>query len=213
MEKTKAILFDLDGTLWDSSFQVLAAWNSVLSKKAAPVRCVTHKEITSFMGKTIAAIGEMAFPLLPPRERALLMEECCQKETEYLKEHGGLLYPKVKETLALLSKDNALAVVSNCQDGYLEAFLSYYELSSCFKDFETAGRTGKTKGENIKCVLLRNGFEKAVYVGDTHLDKEAAQQAGIPFIYAAYGFGSLQKEPAAITAFEQLAEKAPLLLR
>ena len=60
-----------------------------------------------------------------------------------------------------------------------------------FKDWECIGRTGRPKGENIQLVVQRNGLKSPVYVGDTILDCQAAQQAGVPFIHASYGFGEV----------------------
>jgi phosphoglycolate phosphatase len=82
-------------------------------------------------------------------------------------------------------------IVSNCQEGYIETFLHYHRLETYFKDFESHGRTKLSKGENIRLVMMRNHIEEAVYIGDTRGDMEAAEQAGIPFIFAAYGFGKI----------------------
>ena len=80
----------------------------------------------------------------------------------------------------------------SCQQcGYVQAFLDHYEFRKYFDDIEMAGRTGLSKGENISLVIQRNPIEKAVYVGDTAGDQEAAELAGVPFIYAAYGFGDV----------------------
>ena len=73
----------------------------------------------------------------------------------------------------------------------MQAFLDHYEFRKYFDDIEMAGRTGLSKGENISLVIQRNQIEKAVYVGDTAGDQEAAELAGVPFIYAAYGFGDV----------------------
>lgn len=100
-----------------------------------------------------------------------------------------------------------------------------------------SGRTGKSKGENIKAVMERNGYcnagslcnagilsaadnlstvenqcagaisaKNCVYIGDTAGDEAAAHAAGIPFIYAAYGFGSANNPDAVIHNFNELPE-------
>ena len=53
-----------------------------------------------------------------------LMDECCEQENIYLAEHGGILYPKLEETLQKLSEKYPLFIVSNCQDGYIQSFYS-----------------------------------------------------------------------------------------
>ena len=63
-----------------------------------------------------------------------------------------------------------------------------------------------TKGENIRLVMQRNRADRAVYIGDTRKDEEAARAAGIPFIHAAYGFGQAENPAAVIHALEELPE-------
>ena len=50
-------------------------------------------------------------------------------------------------------------------------------------------RSGLNKAENIHLVLERNGVKRGVYVGDTAGDMRSARAAGVPFIFARYGFG------------------------
>ena len=82
-------------------------------------------------------------------------------------------------------------IVSNSQAGYIEAFLKNTGLGEYFVDHVCFGDTEIPKGENIRLIMERNGLHSPVYVGDTKLDQEACQQAGIPFIHAAYGFGQV----------------------
>ena len=64
------------------------------------------------------------------------------------------------------------------------------------------------KGENISLLLRRNGIERAVYVGDTAKDLAAARAAGIPFLYASWGFGALSEDQPSLTSFSSLVEAA-----
>ena len=123
-------------------------------------------------------------------------------------EHGGRLYPKLRETLVELRRSYALIIVSNCQDGYIQDFLDFADMRGLFGDFESAGGTGLSKGENIKLVIERNSIDKAVYVGDTQGDLDSADFAGIPFIRAAYGFGQMNRPVPEIREFCELPEKA-----
>lgn len=187
-EKKKAVIFDLDGTLWDSTIQVMESWNSVFINYNTQI---THEQMCSYMGKTQAEIGRLIFPELPMDQVIRIMTEATEMEHPYVRQHGGRIYSGVEDMLKALSEKNMfLAIVSNCQDGYVQAFLEYSGLGRYFHDFEMAGRTGKSKGENILLVIERNGLESAVYLGDTEGDQKAAGQADIPFIYAEWGFGN-----------------------
>ena len=201
-----AILFDLDGTLWDSCVAIMPSWQKVMEAHNIKRPPITQEEMNSYMGKTVAQIAPLMLPELSLEEGIALMEEGCQEELEELRINGATLYEDIIETLRTLSKNFNLYVVSNSQDGYIQAFVEHYGLGDIIKDFECAGRTRKCKGDNIRLVIERNNIEKAVYVGDTILDKEAADLAGIPFIYASYGFGDVENPDYSITKPMDLIE-------
>jgi len=203
----KGIIFDLDGTLWDSSEQVVAAWNMALANRPETDLQITVADMTSYMGKTMEAIAELMMPEIDLATRLDIMKDCCDMEHEYLATNSGKLFPMLEETLKKLCETYKLIIVSNCQDGYIQTFFHCNpQLEKYFVDFECPGRTGKGKGENIKLVIKRNNLDKAVYVGDTQGDCDASDFAGVPFIHAAYGFGKINREVPRITAFEQVVE-------
>ena len=206
----KGILFDLDGTLWDSAEGVAQAWNEVLEKMGRPER-TTVEGVHSVMGKTMDVIAVQMFPG-ETRENAIrILADCLDNENAYLREHGGVLYEGLEETLGRLRKAGYfLAVVSNCQSGYIEAFLAYHGLEKYFDDTECYGDTGQGKGYNIRLVVERNRLENAFYLGDTQGDYDAAVEAGIPFLHAAYGFGTVPEGTPVLRDFRDLPEKAGL---
>ncbi len=203
----KALIFDLDGTLWDSSEEVAKSWNEELSKKGISLN-LTGKDLRGYMGKTLEVIGELMLPEIPEERRNNIMRDCCNYEVEYIKKHGALTYPKLKETLTVLRKEYSTIIVSNCQDGYIQCFLEVSGLKEYFDDFECAGRTGLQKGGNIKLVMERGNIDKAFYVGDTAGDLEASEYAGVPFIWAEYGFGEVPRFSEKIERFEELPAAA-----
>lgn len=200
----KAIIFDLDGTLWDSSQPVTDSWNEIL-KKYPEAHQITLGDMHGFMGRQLDEIARMIMPDLPDSRRMSIMDECMDFELAYLKEHGGAaLYPKVRETLEILGEAYSLMIVSNCQDGYIQTFFEFSGLGELFCDFESAGATGLSKGENNRLVISRNGVDKAVYVGDTQGDLNSADFAVIPFVHAAYGFGKTDRLTARANSFEEI---------
>lgn len=201
----KGIIFDLDGTLWNSTKQVVDSWNTVLgSKKYKGItEPMTYRQMEGYMGKLLETIAELHMPHLSEKERMDIMREACEAEQEYLKTHSGEVYPEVEETLLSLKDEYSFYCVSNSQDGYVQTFMEVSGLSYLFEDIEMAGRTGKTKAENIRLVMERNNVDKACYVGDTILDMEAALGADVPFIRADYGFGDFNSE-FAINKFSDL---------
>ena len=202
----KGILFDLDGTLWDAREAVAASWNIALERMGRPERC-TAAWVGSHMGKTMDAFAMTLFPAEPLEDAKRMMAECLRVENEYVSEHGGKLMEGLEETLkALKEKGFFLAVVSNCQEGYIEAFMAYHRLEKYFDDTENFGRTGMGKGANIRLVVERNHLDEVLYLGDTQGDYDAATEAGVSFLHAAYGFGKVPEGTPAISDIRQLPE-------
>lgn len=205
----KAILFDLDGTLWDSSREVAISWSLALEPYGIRI---CQEDVQSVMGRTLDEIAVLLLPDRTDAERRRILAECSNTEIDYLRRHGASPYPGLEEVLRTLSKDYALGIVSNCQENYIETFLDYYGLWKYIADTENAGRTGKPKGENIRLVMERNGFDRVLYVGDTQKDCDAADLAGVPFVHAAYGFGTINHPVPKLEALSDLPALAAQLL-
>lgn len=200
----KGIIFDLDGTLWDSSKEVVSAWNIALERCKDINFKLTVQDMHSLMGKQLDEIFKIILGDKSEQRRLEIMEECVKEEDLFIRKHGGILYPNLEETLMKLSQNYKLFIVSNCQENYIEAFLEYHNMEKYFLDTENAGRTKKSKSENIKLIIERNHLDKAVYVGDTEGDYEAAMLAEIPFIHAKYGFGQTKEKTHFINELSQL---------
>ncbi|MDE6970263.1 MAG: HAD family hydrolase [Eubacterium sp.] len=198
------IIFDMDGTLWDSASQVAAAWSAVTVPKLG--KRVTEEDMYRTMGMPMDQLAKAIFPDHELSELLPILEEGYQEENDYLIRHGAVLYPDLIDTIQLLSKTYPLYIVSNCQQGYIEAFLTYYKLEPYFKDFICFGENNRPKGENIALIIERNHLERGIYVGDIQADYEAAVAAGADFIHAAYGFGKVEADVPKLQAFRELPQ-------
>lgn len=184
------IIFDLDGTLWDATENIAKSWNDILKKRGYNLT-LTKRQIAKECGKTMKDIADSIFSMIDVPERYALLKECLEYENSYLEEHGGELYDGVEEVFLKLNEKYQVYIVSNCQLDYVKCFLEYFDFKKYIPDYEEAGRTGKLKADNIKLVIKRNHLDKAFYIGDTLGDMNAADEAGVPFIHAAYGFGTV----------------------
>lgn len=141
------IVFDLDGTLWDTSDRIIPVWNTVLVRHGQ--RPITDADMSNYMGKTPDVIAKLMLPALPPDNAMSVLKECFAEEQIALSRHGGVLYQDVEATLTALKRHFGLYIVSNCDVGYLEAFFAAHGLKPYFDDFETYGGTGLSKEDNI----------------------------------------------------------------
>ena len=202
----KGIIFDMDGTLWDSAAGVAESWNEAILAYGYERKPLTAGDIQSVMGKTMEDIADILFPELNVMQRKELLDLCCRLENDYLRRHGGVLYPDIRKTMEKLTVNYHLYIVSNCQAGYIEAFLDYYKFHDLIEDIECYGNNDKPKGENIALLYQRNNLEDAVYVGDIQGDYDASMSAGVRFIHAGYGFGKVEADVPEIQKFSDLIE-------
>ena len=142
--------------------------------------------------RTMSVIAASLFPEASKEVQETILEKCCVYEEEALEENQqDICYPDVREVIKQLAKTYDLYIVSNCQCGYIEQFLRKTQLEAYIKDIECFGNTGKNKGENIRLLVKRNSLKAPVYIGDTKGDCDASKEAGVPFIFASYGFGNV----------------------
>ena len=92
----KGIIFDMDGTLWDSAANVAESWNLAIKQDGSVDKKLTEQDIQGVMGKTMDVIADILFPELEKEVRMKLLDQCCSMENDYLREHGGVLYPKLE---------------------------------------------------------------------------------------------------------------------
>ena len=176
----KGIIFDMDGTLWDSAENVAKSWNKAIADYGYERAPITKEDMYSVMGKTMDVLASIIFPNCTCRDE--LINVCYREENDY--------------------------IVSNCQRGYIESFFAYHGLGRYFKDTECYGNNELEKSENIKLIVERNNIDEAVYVGDIQGDYDSSKKAGVKFIHAAYGFGTIDDDVPAIRKFSELPRVA-----
>lgn len=203
----KSLIFDIDGTLWDSRALVAEGYNIQLNAEGYPHLCVDAEVLRPLFGKTMAAIADVILAQIPVPERYALMERCMDTENKYLAENECKIgYEGVKETLEELKKFYRLFIVSNAQCGYPELCMEKLGIAHLFEGHLCYGDTGTEKGETILELMRRHQITDAVYIGDTQGDYEATLVAGIPFIWCAFGFGDPEGYAAKLEDFRQLPE-------
>ncbi len=199
-----SIVFDLDGTLWDTCATCAIAWNNVLQRNKIPFREISTEDVRAVTGKPHEACIRETFLGLSEDILRLIFAETIEEDNRMVREKGGKLYPGVRDKIPKLAEVYPLFIVSNCQAGYIETFLEWAGFRPFFKDFECWGNTGNSKSDNLRDLILRNGLKKTVMVGDAEGDQKAAKDCGIPFAFAEYGFGSCPKPDYNYRSFNEL---------
>ena len=198
--KFDSIIFDLDGTLWDSTGVVAEAWQAAKEEVDFIKEDITAEMVKGITGMTYKAIFEKLFPYLDDEKREEYKAIAAKKELETLYTKGGQPYPQLEETLKYLSAKYKLYIVSNCQSGYIEVFFKTSGLEKYFLGHQCYGTKNMPKADNIKDIVNDHQLKAPVYVGDTMGDYSAAVGAGTPFIFAAYGFGKVEEDQVASIA-------------
>ena len=206
MNKIDGMIFDVDGTLWDSTGVVQKAWNKAIQDSHIDGVHITADDLKGLFGLPMDDIIYAIMPNESEETRQKFKPLCFSYEHEFLEREPGALYPDLESTLSELSKQIPLFVVSNCQAGYVELFYRKTGFEKYFKDHLCPGDTGLLKADNIKLIKEKFDLKNPVYIGDTHMDEEACRKAGVPFVFAAYGFGHGIKPDFTINTLPELME-------
>lgn len=193
--KKISLLFDLDGTLWDTSISTYEA-----SKK---VREVNLDIVKKGMGKTKEENAKLYFPDLDVSCGCQLIDEISLENVKLINDGNAKIYPGVIDTLKKLSKKYDLFIVSNsASSNYVNLILKYIDVH--FVELVAAGEKGMNKEEAIGYILDKYQPDYAFYIGDTTIDRDSARANKLPFIFARYGFGDVDDYEYAINSIEDL---------
>lgn len=203
--KFDALIFDIDGTLWDSTGIVAAGYNAYLDQIGHPELHVTADRLKQLFGRTMTEIADVLFDVFPIPQRYDIMAGCMDMEHVFLeKDPCRIAFPGVVETLERLANSYELYIVSNSQKGYPDLLIEKLGIGHLIRGHLCFGDTGKCKGETIRTLMERHGIENAIYIGDTQGDLDACRLAGIPFIHCGYGFGNPDSYVAVLPEFAAL---------
>ncbi|MCR5357500.1 MAG: HAD family hydrolase [Lachnospiraceae bacterium] len=193
------IIFDVDGTLWDSTPVVEKAWNQALIDEGFGNISVTDDRLKGLFGLPMPEIIDAIMPGVPLKQQEAFAPKCYKYEHAYLEKEPGRLYPGILDTIRELAKGHDIFIVSNCQAGYIELFIEKTGIGDVIKDHVCLGDNDLLKADNIKLIVNKYNLKNPVYVGDIQGDANASREAGVAFIHAAYGFGKVDECYASVS--------------
>ena len=187
----ESLIFDIDGTLWDSRALVAEGYNLQLKSEGLDHLCTDADTLKPLFGKVKDDIADVLFSAVTAPERYRLIERCMETERVYLQENECRIgFPDVKETLEKLAEKHRLFIVSNSEKGYPELCMEKLGIAHLFEGHLCFGDTQTCKGESIRKLMADHRIGSAVYIGDTQGDLDAAELAGLPFVFCTFGFGT-----------------------
>ncbi len=208
------IIFDVDGTLWDSTPTVAVSYNDAMEEFGFDLQ-IDADRLKKEFGKPMDVIFQNLLPGVDPAQCKKIADRSMALEEEYLlalpeEEVQASLYEDLEKMFATMSERYPLFIVSNCQCGYIELFLERTGFGKYVKAHLCFGETGTSKGQTIRRLMREQDIHDPVYVGDIQGDFDASKEAGIKFCHAAYGFGKadgpdyvINKPMELATVFEQ----------
>ena len=199
-----ALLFDMDGTLWDAVNTYTLAWNKYFQNHGLGKR-LTKADLDNLMGLEEGAFLEIVLPDFPENERAHRYKEVVRLQYDLIDDIGGEIYPGVTKYLPLLQKKYKLFIVSNCPEFTIKHFMKFAKIEPLIVDSFSHGQNYKAKHENISDLISTYQLKRPIYIGDTNSDMIQSKKAGIPFVFMSYGFGQCAHFDQSFDSFEDFA--------
>ena len=210
MMNIDSLLLDIDGTLWDTSSLSVQAYSLAIHQYSDFRIHITQEMIKREYGKPLPAIADDLFPSLPSSKRIELIQRCDEVNNRFIQNSKeDFLYPGVHETIAALSSELPLFIISNCYEDYAVLFIEKNGLSPFIKDYACINHIARDKASNIKYIIETYHLKNPIYIGDIEADRIAAEQGGAGFMHAAYGYGSVTKSVPELRSFSDILSFFP----
>lgn len=200
------LIFDMDGTLWNTANTTLKSSNQI-ADKYEEVKSFTIDTINNGMGLSFKDNVVNYFPYLDKDKGSKYLNELIGNTIRLIDEDGTDIYDGVIDVIKKLSKEYKLAIVTNNNNEYVELFFKVSGLESYFTDYLGAATYNITKAEAIKIIMNRNNESDSYYIGDIKKDLDSAREAKCTFIHAKYGFGPDLKTKYYINDIKELPDK------
>lgn len=201
--RADSLIFDMDGTLWDAVDTYAHCWNIVFESFEMERR-FTRDDLIQYMGTEAKKIVNLIFPDLGEEDVDKIFKKLAETIDANLPTMGGTMYPGVIEGLNKLASKYKLFILSNCQKNSIGDFITFTNTKDIITDYIEHGANHQPKHINMHTLMEQYNLKSPVYIGDTDSDRKQCDIAGVPFIFAAYGFGETDKYAEKFDSFDEL---------
>lgn len=187
--KYDTVLFDLDGTLLDTSKGILKSVDFTIAKLG--YRELTVEEKRSFIGPPIQYSLQKTFNLSDEEKdfaAAVFRERYSKTDLFEAEVYEGIL-PLLK---ALKSNDFKIGIATYKREDYAKILLDKFEITKycdCVIGSDFAGKYTKQDIINLCINNLKGSTDGVIMIGDTENDRIGAKRANVDFLAVTYGFG------------------------
>ena len=199
-QDTDALIFDMDGTMWDAVDTYAEIWNMAFEREGIERR-ITRDDLLALIG---TPIDDIMRHFVPAERVEHLLKTIADLVVTELPRLGGKLYDCVQEGVAEPAKHYRLFMLSNCDELELPIFVHYAGIEPYITDTLAYGNTRLRKAENMQLLAEKYHLQHPVYVGDTAGDCNEAHRAGVPFVWMSYGFGTTDKAQLQFDTFADM---------
>lgn len=191
--KFKCILFDLDGTLVDSSLDIANATNYTLTRLGYDPLEVS--KIMEYVGSGVRQLIEGAIGA-SAHDHEDLSKQAFDYFTQYYVEHiadYSKWYPNVMEVLNELSRRHKIGILTNKPMIFTRPLLNILDVHKKFTHIATCGDSYPKKPDPEGALALMNQLnvlpDETLFVGDSYIDVQTARASGMKMAFVRYGFG------------------------
>jgi len=212
---TRTLLMDLDGTLVDSVPDITAALNRLLTARDMPV--MSREQVKAMVGDGVAVLVTRAFAAHDREPDATAIADFAADYAANAAVESSL-YPQVLPVLTGLKDDGwRLAVCTNKPERTARTLLQALGVLPLLSAVGGGDSFPVRKPDpaHLLGTLTRASAtsDTALMLGDHHNDVAAARDAGIPSIFAAWGYGSPGMEHGSTAAARDITEAAAIANR
>ena len=211
MTQKTCIIFDMDGTLIDSSAAMTQSVNFV--RASIGLEPIEKSYLEYYINQPDQHLPKIFYDTLAydPVHKALFKEHYLESAPKMIS-----LYPDVREMLEILQQKATLNIATNASDFFAINMLGHLDILDFFTYVRGANNVElpKPHPQMIEMIMEESSSIKSqtILVGDSIKDEMAAKRADVKFIFADWGYGKSETAPLKAQNIQELLKLLDTLI-